>query len=59
MQGAISFEFRAATGSVRFAIEHGMRGSALELLRPIYDSFTEGFDTLDLMEAKALIEELS
>ena len=59
MQGARSLELRAATSSVRFAVEHGMRDSALELLRPIYDSLTEGFDTLDLMEAKSLIEELS
>ena len=58
-QRAISLELRAAASSARFAVEHGMGNSALELLRPIYDSFTEGFDTLDLIEAKALIEELS
>jgi predicted ATPase len=37
----------------------GKRGEALELLAPVYGWFTEGFDTADLQEAKALLEELS
>ena len=37
----------------------GKRAEARELLTPIYDWFTEGFDTADLQEAKALLEELA
>jgi hypothetical protein len=37
----------------------GKRDQARELLAPIYDWFTEGFDTLDLKEAKALLGELA
>jgi predicted ATPase len=38
--------------------QQGKRAAARELLAPIYDWFTEGFDTADLQEAKALLEEL-
>jgi predicted ATPase len=38
---------------------HAKRAEARELLAPIYSWFTEGFDTADLQEAKALLEELS
>jgi predicted ATPase len=38
--------------------DQGKRDDARELLAPVYDWFTEGFDTLDLKEAKALLEEL-
>ena len=38
--------------------EQGRRGEALELLAPLYDSFTEGFATPDLREAKALLDDL-
>jgi predicted ATPase len=38
--------------------QQGKCGEARELLTPIYSWFTEGFDTLDLQEAKALLEEL-
>ena len=44
----------AACGS-----SQGKRAAAHELLAPIYGWFTEGFDTADLQEAKALLEELS
>jgi predicted ATPase len=37
----------------------GKRTEARELLTPLYDWFTEGFDTVDLQEARALLEELS
>ena len=37
----------------------GKRAEARELLAPVYSWFTEGFDTADLQEAKALLEELS
>ena len=39
--------------------QQGKRAAAHELLAPIYDWFTEGFDTADLQEAKALLEELA
>ena len=39
--------------------EQGKRGEARELLAPIYGWFTEGFDTLDLKEARALLDELA
>ena len=39
--------------------QQGKRDEAYELLAPIYGWFTEGFDTADLQEAKALLEELS
>jgi predicted ATPase len=58
-QKAKSLELRTAVSFARFADEHGARDSALELLSPIYESFTEGFDTPDLKESKALLEELS
>jgi len=58
-QKAKSLELRAAVSFSRFADEQGARDRALELLSPIYESFTEGFDTPDLKESKALLEELS
>jgi predicted ATPase len=39
--------------------EHGRRGEARDLLAPVYGWFTEGFDTADLKEAKALLEALA
>jgi predicted ATPase len=39
--------------------EQGKRNQARDLLAPIYGWFTEGFDTLDLKEAKALLDELA
>jgi predicted ATPase len=39
--------------------DQGKRNEARELLAPVYGWFTEGFDTLDLKEAKALLDELS
>ncbi len=58
-QGARSWELRAATSLARFWCDTGKRRQALELLKPIYDWFTEGFDTTDLKDAKALLETLS
>jgi predicted ATPase len=58
-QKAKSLELRTAVSFARFSDEHGARDCALELLSPIYESFTEGFDTPDLKESKALLEELS
>ncbi len=53
-----TFELRAATSLARLWRDQGKRTEARNLLAPIYGWFTEGFDTLDLKEAKALLEEL-
>jgi predicted ATPase len=57
-QQARSLELRAATSLARLWSVHGRRTEARHLLASVYDWFTEGFDTLDLKEAKALLEEL-
>jgi predicted ATPase len=57
-QKAKSWELRAATSLARLWRDHGKRQQAGDLLAPVYGWFTEGFDTLDLKEAKALLEEL-
>src|SRR5262245_27998186 len=57
-QEAKSLELRAAMSLSRLWHQHGKRAEARELLAPIYSWFTEGFDTPDLQEAKALLEEL-
>jgi predicted ATPase len=58
-QQAKSFELRAAMSLARLWQSQGKRQEAYDLLAPIYGWFTEGFDTADLQEAKALLEELS
>jgi len=57
-QGARSFEVRSATDLARLWRDQGKPQQARELLAPVYGWFTEGFDTLDLKEAKALLDEL-
>jgi predicted ATPase len=57
-QQAKSWELRAAMSMARLWRDQGKRNEAHDLLAPIYDWFTEGFDTLDLKEAKALLDEL-
>ena len=52
------WELRAATSLSRLWQQQGKRAEAYELLAPIYGWFTEGFDTADLQEAKALLEAL-
>ena len=54
-----SYELRAAQSMARLWRDHGKPQQARELLAPVYGWFTEGFDTLDLKEAKALLEELA
>ena len=54
-----SFELRAAMSLARLWRDRGKRDEARELLAPVYGWFTEGFDTRDLKEAKALLDELS
>ncbi len=58
-QGDRSFELRAATSLARLWRDQGKRAEARDLLGPVYRRFTEGFDTRDLIEAKALLQELS
>jgi tetratricopeptide (TPR) repeat protein len=54
-----SYELRAATSLARLWGEQGRRAEAQQLLAPVYGWFTEGFDTADLKEAKALLGELA
>jgi predicted ATPase len=56
---AKSWELRAAMSMARLWRDQGKRNEARDLLAPVYGWFTEGFDTLDLKEAKALLEELA
>ena len=58
-QQAKSWELRAAMSLARLRQEQGKRAEARDLLAPIYGWFTEGFDTADLREAKALLEALA
>jgi class 3 adenylate cyclase/predicted ATPase len=58
-QQAKSWELRAAMSMARLWRDQGKRDQARELLAPIYGWFTEGFDTLDLKQAKALLDQLS
>jgi len=58
VQQAKSLELRAATSLCQLWQQQGKRAAAYALLAPLYGWFTEGFDTADLQEAKALLEEL-
>jgi predicted ATPase len=58
-QRANSLELRAAMSMARLWRDQGKRRQARDLLAPVYSWFTEGFDTLDLKEAKALLKELA
>ena len=58
-QGAFLLKLRAATSLAHLWCEQGKRQEARDLLAPVYGWFTEGFDTIDLKEAKALLDELA
>jgi class 3 adenylate cyclase/predicted ATPase len=58
-QQAKSWELRAAMSMAGLWRDQGRRDEARDLLAPVYDWFTEGFDTRDLKEAKALLDELA
>jgi len=57
-QEAKLWQLRAATSLARVWAEQGRRAEAHELLEPVYGWFTEGFDTADLKEGKALLDQL-
>ena len=58
-QQAKSWELRAATSMARLWRDRGKRDEARDLLAPVYGWFTEGFDTLDLKQAKVLLNALA
>ena len=57
-QGALSFELRAATNLGRLWRDHNRYSEAHDLVSKVYNRFTEGFDTSDLKDARALLDEL-
>jgi predicted ATPase len=59
LQQVKSLELRAAMSMARLWRDQGKREEARALLAPVYGWFTEGFDTLDLKEAKKLLDELA
>jgi predicted ATPase len=58
-QQARSWELRAATSLARLWVKQGRQTEARELLAPVHGWFTEGFDTADLKQAKALLDDLA
>jgi predicted ATPase len=58
-QRAKTFELRAATSLARLWRSQGKRDAARALLAPLYAWFTEGFDTKDLKDAEALLDDLA
>ena len=58
-QNAKSWELRATTSLARLLQKQGQRDEACRMLADIYNWFTEGFDTADLKDAKALLDELA
>ena len=57
--GAKAWELRTTMSLARLLASHGRRDEARAMLTKIYNWFTEGFDTADLKEAKALLDELA
>jgi class 3 adenylate cyclase/predicted ATPase len=58
-QEAKLWELRAAISLAKLARDHGRHSEARDLLAPVYGRFTEGFDTTDLKDARAILDELS
>jgi hypothetical protein len=58
-QGALSWELRAATSLANSLRSQGRLADAITCLRPIYDRFTEGFGTADLVAAKQILDEVN
>jgi predicted ATPase len=59
LQGAKSLELRAAVNLARLWQERGEIGEARDILAPVFEWFTEGFDTPDLIEAKKVLAQLA
>jgi len=57
-QDALFWELRAATSVARLRRDQGRPADATALLQPVYDRFTEGFETADLRSARALLDTL-
>jgi predicted ATPase len=57
-QGALFWELRCATSLARLLRDQSRSANATAVLQPVYDRFTEGFDTADLKAAKALLDTL-
>jgi tetratricopeptide (TPR) repeat protein len=57
-QSALAYELRSATTLARLLLEDGQKDTSKEVLRPIYDQFTEGLDTPDLQSARSLLRDL-
>jgi predicted ATPase len=57
-QGALSWELRTVTSLARLLHPQGRSADGLAILQPVYERFTEGFDTADLKSAKALLDAL-
>ena len=58
-RGARSLELRAAIRLASLWASQEHRKKAIDVLKPVFDKFTEGFDTPDLKEAKVLLDELA
>jgi predicted ATPase len=58
-QNALFWELRGALSLSRLRLSQNRRDEAKQILIPVYDRFTEGFDTADLKRAKELLEELA
>jgi predicted ATPase len=58
-QGALTWELRCALSLARLRVNQNCRDEAREILSPVYDRFTEGFDTADLLAAKQLLDGLA
>jgi predicted ATPase len=54
-QGALFWELRATLSTARLRLTQNNRAGAAQILQPVYNRFTEGFDTADLKEARLLL----
>jgi hypothetical protein len=57
-QRSLSWELRAATSLARLLRRHGGHADAISVLQPVYDRFTEGFETADVVAARRVLNEL-
>ena len=58
-QGALAWELRAAMTLARLRANQGRQSEAIELLEGVYNRFTEGFETVDLLAARSLLGKLA